>query len=65
MEDRFEKMLGKVFKSADVSEGDALAREIDEVLGEELSEDDLFFVAAAGNGPSFDKFTEFVKNRKN
>ncbi len=65
MEDRFEKMLGRVFQFTDADEDDALSQKIDEVLGDELSEDELFFVAAAGNGPDLKAFSDFVRNKNN
>ena len=59
----FEKIISFVFASEEISPNDKLTRQIQSVQEDELSQEDLELVAAAGI-PYYDKFKALYIDKK-
>jgi len=59
----FEKIISFVFASEEISPNDKLTRQIQSVQEDELSQEDLELVAAAGT-PHYDKFRALYIDKK-
>ncbi len=64
MDEEFEKVIKKIFRSDMGGYEDALSEKINSLEDDELSQDELFFVAAAGKAPQYESFEKFIRNRK-
>lgn len=70
MDEEFEKVIKKIFSSDRGGYEDALSEKIDSLVNDELpendelSQDELFFVAAAGKAPQYESFEKFLRSRK-